>query len=180
LIQRETDNAKKGLPARIIAKMNALVDRETIEALYRASQAGVKIDLIVRGICCLRPHVPGLSDSITVRSIVGRFLEHSRVFYFRNGGADEVYLGSADLGIRNLDRRVEVVFPVEDRKLIARLRDEVLRIYLEDTVNAHLLNADGDYLRPQGAACDSQAWLIQHSAPGAATISYQPSADGTS
>src|SRR5579883_1759959 len=111
---------------RILAKMNALVDPALIRALYAASQKGVQIDLIVRGMCCLRPGVPGLSENIRVVSIVGRFLEHSRIFYFQNGGEEEVYIGSADWMARNLDRRVEVVVPVEDPDLRAKLRDQVL------------------------------------------------------
>ena len=161
LIERESALALAGAQGRLILKMNTLTDPEIIEALYDASLAGVQIDLIVRGVCCLRPGVPGLSETIRVRSIVGRFLEHSRVFYFRNGGADEVYLGSADLMSRNLDRRVEVVFPVEDQQIIAHLRDEVLHTYLEDTANAHLLQPDGTYVRAEGQPCDSQEWFIQ-------------------
>ena len=169
LIERESALTVAGGQGRLIFKMNTLTDPEIIEALYDASTAGVTIDLIVRGVCCLRPGVPGLSETISVRSIVGRFLEHSRVYYFRNGGADEVYLGSADLMSRNLDRRVEVVFPVEDQHLIAQLRDEVLHIYLEDTTNAHLLRPDGTYRRAEGSPCDSQEWLIQKRADPAGT-----------
>jgi polyphosphate kinase len=166
LIERESALALAGKRGHLIFKFNTLTDPEMIEALYDASTAGVMIDLIVRGVCCLRPGVPGLSDRITVRSIVGRFLEHSRIFYFRNGGNHEVYLGSADLMSRNLDRRVEVVFPVEDPALVRRLRDDVLRIYLEDTVNAHLLQPDGTYARVDGKEpCDSQAWFLQQSVP---------------
>ena len=122
LIEREAENARQGLPARIIAKMNSLVDREIIEALYRASQAGVKIDLIVRGICCLRPELKGISDNITVRSIVDRFLEHSRIFYFENACQPEVFVGSADWMPRNFFRRIEIVFPIEDGNLRERIR----------------------------------------------------------
>ncbi len=164
LIERETALALGGQRGRLIFKMNTLTDPQIIEALYDASMAGVVIELIVRGVCCLRPGVPGLSETITVRSIVGRFLEHSRIFHFRNGGADEVYLGSADLTSGNLDRRVEVVSPGQDQSLVARLRDEILRIYLEDTTNAHLLRADGTYVRVDGAPCDSQAWFLDRSA----------------
>ncbi len=170
LIERESALALAGERGHLIFKLNTLTDPEVIEALYDASSAGVMIDLIVRGVCCLRPGIPGMSETITVRSIVGRFLEHSRIFYFRNGGQDEVYLGSADLMSRNLDRRVEVVFPVEDRAIIKRLRDEVLHIYLEDTVNAHLLRSDGTYARVEGKPCDSQAWFLQHSAPVVAQV----------
>lgn len=147
LINRETAHAEAGHPAHIIAKINRLTDLEVIEALYRASQAGVKIELIVRGACMLRPGVPGLSQTISVRSIVGRFLEHSRIFYFRNGGAEELYLGSADWMTRNLDRRVEVVAPVLDPQLQKYLKD-VLAAYLRDNVQARILNSEGTYDRP--------------------------------
>jgi polyphosphate kinase len=147
LIGREAENARQGLPARIIAKMNALVDREVIEALYRASQAGVKIDLIVRGICCLRPGVKGLSENITVRSIVGRFLEHSRIFYFENACQPEVFVGSADWMPRNFFRRIEVAFPIEDGNLRERIRSEILETCLADNAKARFLNSDGSYIR---------------------------------
>jgi polyphosphate kinase len=127
--------------------MNALVDRRMIRLLYQASQAGVKVELLVRGICCLRPGIPGISDNIAVTSIVGRFLEHSRIFYFNNGGKEEVYLGSADLMPRNLNRRVEVDFPVQDPKLVRYLRDEVLETYLREVVKARHMNSDGTYSR---------------------------------
>ena len=148
LIEREIEHAQKGLPARIIAKMNALVDRQIIEALYRASQAGVKIDLIVRGICCLRPKVKGISDNITVRSIVDRFLEHSRVFYFENACQPEIFVGSADWMPRNLFRRIEVVFPVEDGNLRERIIHELFALALADNAKARFLQADGSYVRP--------------------------------
>ena len=147
LIEREIDHAKAGRPARITAKINRLTDLEIIDALYRASQAGVSIDLIVRGSCMLRPGVPGLSDNIRVRSIVGRFLEHSRVFYFANGGDDDVYIGSADWMTRNLNKRVEVVTPILDANLKRHLKDVVLVAYLKDNVKARILNADGFYER---------------------------------
>ena len=147
LIEREAENAKQGLPARIIAKMNALVDREVIEALYRASQAGVKIDLIVRGVCCLRPKLKGISDNITVRSIVDRFLEHSRICYFENALQPEIWVGSADWMPRNFHRRIEVVFPIEDGNLCERVRNELLEIALNDTAKARFLNSDGTYTR---------------------------------
>lgn len=149
LIRRESNNAKKGLPARIIAKMNALVDKEVIEALYEASQAGVKIDLIVRGICCLRPQVKKISENISVRSIVDRFLEHHRIFYFENACQPEIFMGSADWMPRNFFRRIEVVFPIEDGNLRERIRTELLEIPLSDNVKAHFLKADGSYRRPQ-------------------------------
>ncbi len=146
LIERETAHAKAGRPARIIAKLNRLADANIIESLYEASQAGVSIDLIIRGICMLRPGVPGLSDNIRVRSIVGRFLEHSRVVYFANDGHEEIYIGSADWMVRNLNHRVEVVCPIDDPKLRAYLKDEVLQTYLRDNVNARELSPDGLYL----------------------------------
>jgi polyphosphate kinase len=147
LIRREAENARKGLPARIIAKMNALVDREIIEALYDASRAGVKIDLIVRGICCLRPQVKGLSENITVRSVVDRFLEHSRIFYFENACRQEIFIGSADWMPRNFFRRIEVVFPIEDGNLRERVISEILALPLQDNVKARLMRADGSYVR---------------------------------
>jgi len=147
LIERETAHAKLGRPARIVAKLNRLADKEIIESLYEASRAGVSIDLIIRGVCMLRPGVPGLSENIRVRSIVGRFLEHSRVLYFLNDGAEEVYLGSADWMVRNLDRRVEVVTPVEDLQLKKYLKEDVLEVYLRDNVNARELQPDGSYVR---------------------------------
>jgi polyphosphate kinase len=148
-IEREVEAHKQNGHGRLIFKMNSLVDREIIRALYSASQAGVKIDLIIRGICCLRPGVPGWSETIKVRSIVGRFLEHSRIYYFRNGGDEEIYLGSADLMERNLDRRVEAIVPVEDARLKRHLRDKVLGTYLRDTVNAKELQSDGSYVQPK-------------------------------
>jgi polyphosphate kinase len=144
MIEREAANAREGKPARIIAKMNAVVDAEIIEALYAASQAGVEIDLIVRGICCLRPGVPGVSDRIQVVSIVGRFLEHSRLFYFANGGDEQFYFGSADWMPRNLDRRVEAVAPVDDVALHPRLH-ALLQTCLADNRQAWDLAADGTY-----------------------------------
>jgi polyphosphate kinase len=148
LIERETEHAKAGREARITAKVNRLTDLEIIESLYRASQAGVAIDLIVRGACMVRPGVPGLSQTINVRSIVGRFLEHSRIFYFRNGGDEEVYIGSADWMTRNLNRRVEVVVPVLDPNLRNFLKDTVLGAYLRDNVQARILTAEGAYNVP--------------------------------
>jgi polyphosphate kinase len=148
-IGREAENARADRPSRIIAKMNALCDEEIITALYAASQAGVKIDLLVRGICSLRPGVPGLSENITVRSIVDRFLEHSRVLYFENAGAPEIFLGSADWMPRNFFRRIEAVFPVEDPALRRRIKDEILEIPLADDARAWRLQADGTYQRPK-------------------------------
>ncbi len=148
LIHHETANAKAHKPARIIVKMNSLVDQELIEALYAASQAGVKIDLIIRGICCLRPGIEGVSEHITVRSIVGRYLEHARVFYFENGGAPKVYVGSADWMPRNFFRRIEVVFPVEDPALRDRIINQILAVQLADNTKASILQPDGSYVRP--------------------------------
>jgi polyphosphate kinase len=146
-INREAEHAANGRPARIIAKMNALLDKNIIEGLYRASQAGVKIDLIVRGMCSLRPGVPGVSDNITVRSIVGRFLEHSRIFYFANGGDEEIYISSADWMPRNLYERVEVICPVLHPALKLRLKSEILAAYLADNVKARFLDRAGRYMR---------------------------------
>jgi polyphosphate kinase len=147
LINREAEHAHNGLPARIIAKMNALLDKNIIMALYRASQAGVQIDLIVRGMCALRPGIHGVSENIRVRSVVGRFLEHSRIFYFTNGGQEEVYLGSADWMPRNLYDRVEVMFPVKDARLRDRVKHEILDCYLADKLKSRLLQKDGRYVR---------------------------------
>jgi len=135
------------VPARIIAKFNSLVEPELIEALYAASQAGVKIELIIRGICCLRPGVPGLSENITVRSIVDRFLEHSRIYYFENGCQPEVFIGSADWMPRNFFRRIELAIPIEDGVLRERLISEVLAISLADNRKARFLQSDGSYRR---------------------------------
>jgi polyphosphate kinase len=147
MIDREADCARAGQPGHIIAKMNALVDPDVIRALYRASQAGVKIDLLVRGICCLRPGVEGVSDNIRVASVVDRFLEHSRIFSFHNGGKDELYLSSADWMPRNFIRRVELLFPVEDPAIKARVRDEILAVMLADNVKTRVLRPDGSYVR---------------------------------
>lgn len=147
MIEREIEHQKQGRAGRLIFKMNSLVDGPLIRTLYRASQAGVKIDLLVRGVCCLRPGLAGISENIEVSSIVGRFLEHSRVYYFHNGGEEEIYLGSADLMPRNLNRRVEVLFPLEDRKLKIRVRDEILATYMADTVKRRRMRSDGSYGR---------------------------------
>ena len=144
LIRRETEHARAGEPARIVAKMNSLCDREIIAALYEASAAGVEIDLIIRGICCLKTGIPGVSEHIRVRSIVGNFLEHARIFYFKNGGDEEFYMSSADWMPRNLDKRVEILFPVEDAALQERVR-HILQIQLDDNVKAHILQPDGSY-----------------------------------
>ena len=145
LIKREIEHQRRGERGHLIFKMNALVDKRMVRLLYEASQAGVQMDLLVRGICCLRPGIAGISENIRVTSIVGRFLEHSRIYYFRNGGEEEIYLGSADLMPRNLNRRVEAMFPVQDSKLIRHLRDEVLATYLADVVKARYMQADGSY-----------------------------------
>jgi len=150
MIERERAHCIAGRPARIVAKLNALVDSDVIRALYRASRAGVPIDLIVRGICCLRPGMPGTSETIRVRSIVGRYLEHSRVFLFANGGANDVYVSSADWMPRNFDRRVEIVFPIEDERIKTRFIDEVLAVALMDDTNVRILKSDGAYERPKG------------------------------
>ena len=150
-IEREAANARAGKPARIIVKCNALIEPQAIRALYTASQAGVKIDLIIRGICCLRPGIPGVSDNIHVRSIVGRFLEHTRVFYFLNDGNDELYLSSADWMGRNFFQRVETAFPVEDDKLRRRILKDGLELYLSDNVEAWVLQKDGEYKRRKPA-----------------------------
>ena len=172
LIEREIEHAAAGRPARIIIKNNAVADLPTIRTLFKASQAGVPIDLIVRGVCCLRPGVPGISDRIRVRSIVGRLLEHSRLYFFENGGDHELYIGSADLMERNLDRRVEVLVPVTDPELRTHLRDVVLETLLADTARAWILTSSGRYERaavPEGATpVDAQKALIEHYAERAA------------
>jgi len=169
LILREITLQEKGERGHLVFKMNALEDPEMIRLLYRASQAGVKVDLLIRGLCCLRPSVSGFSENIRVSSIVGRFLEHGRVYYFRNGGAPEVYLGSADLMRRNLSHRVEILFPVRGPKLVRRLKD-ILDIQLADEKKAHLLQSDGSYCRSsrqdQSEAVDSQLrFLMSEDSP---------------
>jgi polyphosphate kinase len=163
LIDREAQRAREGGPARIVAKMNSLVDPPVIRALYAASQAGVEIDLLVRGICCLRPGVPGVSERVRVTSIVDRFLEHSRVFLFGDGEKAEVWLSSADWMPRNFDRRVEVMFPVEDTALRARLTGDVLGAAMRDNARARRLLADGAYVRADGTGprTRSQEWLLE-------------------
>lgn len=173
LIEREAEHAREGRPARMIAKMNSLLDKNIVQSLYRASQAGVEIDLMVRGICSLRPGMRGVSDHIRVRSVVGRFLEHSRIYYFENGGEPEVYLGSADWMPRNLHERVEVLFPVNSPLLRDRVVHEILAAYLADNVKSRFLQKDGRYLRawesPRGgrhkppsgrAAFNAQEFLV--------------------
>jgi polyphosphate kinase len=165
-IEREIKRHQKHGDGYLAFKMNALVDKPCIQALYRASQVGVKVDLQVRGICCLRPGVPGVSENITVTSVVGRFLEHPRIYYFRNGGDEEILLGSADLMPRNLGRRVEQLFPVEDPHLRDALRDHILGVHLKDNLQARRLLPDGSYewVRPQSdePKINSQLWMIEH------------------
>ena len=178
LIERETANAQAGKPAHIIAKINRLTDLDTIELLYKASQAGVKIDLIVRGACMLRPGVAGLSQTIQVRSVVGRFLEHSRIFYFLNDGEEEVFIGSADWMTRNLDRRVEVVAPVLAPHLRKYLKDTVLSAYLRDNVKARVMNSEGLYEMPPMAIGEepfnSQTYFEgANSSPSASVLSIK-------
>jgi polyphosphate kinase len=163
-IAREIEHAKAGRPAQLIFKMNALVDQRIIRALYEASQAGVKVQLLVRGICCLRPGIPGISENIEVTSIVGQFLEHSRVYYFRNGGDEQIYVGSADLMPRNIDHRVEVLYPIRDPKIVQHIVTDVLGPYLTDNVKARRMLSNGTYRRkatggrPKAAA---QEFLMQ-------------------
>jgi polyphosphate kinase len=166
LIEREIEHHKAGRPAHLLFKFNALVDKAIIQKLYLASQAGVKVDLIVRGICCLRPGIEGLSENIRVVSILGRFLEHSRIYYFENAGEPQVYLGSADLMPRNLDRRVEILFPIEDPRNIRYIRQQVLDTYLRDNTAARLMQPDGTYQRLSRAKdapeVNSQQTLLRH------------------
>jgi len=184
MIAREAEHARHGRPAHIVAKVNALLDKNIIMALYRASQAGVQVDLLVRGICGLRPGIRGVSDHIRVRSIVGRFLEHSRIFYFSNAGHEEVYLGSADWMPRNLYERVEVLFPVKDALLRERVKQEMLDVYLADNVKARLLQKDGSYTRmwlahgkrkpPTGSAAVNAQDILIGLAEGKQSLSALP------
>jgi polyphosphate kinase len=166
LIEREIQIQRQGGQGYMILKANSLVDQDIIRLLYEASQAGVRIDLIIRGICSLRPQVAGLSENIQVRSIVGRFLEHSRIYYFNNADQGEIFLGSADLMTRNIERRVEVLFPVQDARLVKMLHDEVLQAYLKDNVKARRMLPDGNFnrfkLAPATDRRDSQSWLLAH------------------
>ncbi|MGA2906262.1 MAG: polyphosphate kinase 1 [Terracidiphilus sp.] len=161
LIRREQEHAQAGRPAHIVAKMNALLEPSIIQALYQASQAGVEIDLIIRGLSILRPGVKGLSERIRVRSIVGRFLEHSRIYHFANGGSDEIYIGSADWMPRNLFERCEVVFPVRDPAVLARIHGEILPAYMADTVKARIQQSDGIYVRASKLLKDAQPFSAQ-------------------
>jgi polyphosphate kinase len=164
LIKREIEVQKNGGQGYLIFKINSMVDRKMIQLLYTASQAGVKVDLFVRGICCMRPGMPGVSDNIQITSIVGRFLEHSRIYYFKNGGNEEIYLGSADLMPRNIDRRVEVLFPVQDKQMILHIRDNILNYYMKDNTKARKMLPDGSYsrLKPQKdeEPLNIQNWFI--------------------
>jgi polyphosphate kinase len=161
MIQREIDNAKAGRKAAIFIKINALIDEEIIRAFYLASQAGVKIDLLVRGVCCLRSRIPGVSDSVTVRSIVGRFLEHSRIYRFENAGNPEIYLASADWTARNFFRRVEICFPVDNPELCRRI-DQVIATYWKDNVKAREQGLELTYFRRpmEGDPLNAQAALL--------------------
>jgi polyphosphate kinase len=168
LIEAQTAKAREEQPAYIFAKMNALVDSHIIQALYRASQAGVEIDLVVRGICCLRPGLPGVSERIRVRSVVDRFLEHSRIYVFGAEADAEVYLSSADWMPRNFFRRVEVMFPIESAVLKDRILHDIVPVYLRDNVKARVLNADGSYTRLRPGAdevpCRAQEALLKEAA----------------
>jgi len=167
IIRAEMERHREHGDGALIFKMNALEDQPMIRLLYEASQAGVQIDLIVRGVCSLRPGVPGISETIRVRSIIGRFLEHSRIYHAHNGGDELVYVGSADLMPRNLNRRVEILFPIEDPRLIRRIRDRILEKYLEDEAGAHIMDSEGNYHRPEKQngkkSQDSQAWFLKRS-----------------
>jgi polyphosphate kinase len=165
-IDREIARQQEHGDGHLIFKMNALVDPFCIAALYRASQAGVNVELQIRGICCLRPGIPGISENIRVTAIVGRFLEHARIYYFHNVGKDEVYLGSADLMPRNLDKRVEILFPVQDPGLRKEILETILPIQLGDTAKSRLMQPDGTYARivpkPGEVPLNAHTWLIAH------------------
>ena len=163
LVKREMEHAKAGRGGHLVFKCNSLVDRKLIDLLYEASCEGVQVELVIRGLCSLRPGIPGLSENITVRSILGRYLEHSRIYYFANDGKPEIFLGSADLMTRNLDRRVETLFPVRDPKLIGRLVNEVLFANLHDNRQARLMDREGNYTRltpGKEAPLACQDWLF--------------------
>ncbi len=169
LIRREIEHAKAGRSAQLIFKSNAIVDPKFIQLLYEASQAGVKVDLLVRGMCCLRPGLKGVSENIRVISVVGRYLEHSRIYYFHNDGAEEIYMGSADLMTRSYDHRVEVVFPLENKEHINYLRHGILAIYLSDNMRARVMKPDGSYTRLKPPSDDKkvdvQEWLMSRAQP---------------
>ena len=174
LIDREREHADAGKPALIRMKANGLTEPKVIRALYRASQSGVRVELIIRGMCSLRPGIAGVSENIEVRSIIGRFLEHPRVYYFLNGGNDEIYAGSADLMERNLLRRVETAFPVETNKIKERMKEE-LEVYVQDNTQAWILQTDGSYVRAQPGPDDevisAQSWLLDKLAASSGTPS---------
>lgn len=174
LVLREIENVKNGSEGKIILKCNAIVDPKCIAGLYEASNSGVKIELIVRGICCLVPGVPGLSENISVRSVVGRYLEHSRIYYFYNSGNEEVYLSSADLMQRNLDGRVETTFGVQNEKLKKVLINNILQPYLKDNTKARILNSSMEYslLQPEEneKKFNIQDWMMKHAEKGASRI----------
>ena len=165
-IQREIDVCKRTGSGYIAMKANGLIDADIIASLYAASNAGVKVDLNIRGLCCLRPGVEGVSENIRVTSIVDRFLEHSRIYYFENGGEPEMYMGSSDMMPRNLLARVEVLFPVRDQEMMTNIRDNILRIHLSDNVKARVLNPDGSYRlverAPEEKPLRSQKWFIDN------------------
>jgi polyphosphate kinase len=164
MLRREIAHARNGQKAHLIFKANSLVDPEIIKLLYEASQAGVQVDLLVRGICCLKAGVKGLSERIRVISIVGRYLEHSRVYYFLNNGNEEIYLSSADLMPRNLDHRVEIMFPIKDPAHLRYLRQDVLENYFKDNLRARLMQPDGRYIRSKPLneePFDVQGWLMR-------------------
>jgi polyphosphate kinase len=165
MIQREIDWHMRDGSGRIVLKMNALVDEEIIRALYRASIAGVRIELVIRGICCLKPGLPGVSENIRVMSVIGRFLEHSRVYYFNNGGKSELFLGSADFMPRNLDKRVETIFPVVDHRLVESVKAD-LELILKDNTKSWEMNPDGTFSRKRGGrpVVDSQRLFMRQSA----------------
>jgi polyphosphate kinase len=170
LMEREIKHAKAGRTARMIFKMNALVDPSMIQALYRASRAGVKIQLLVRGICCLRPGLPGISENIEVHSVVGRFLEHSRVYCFHNNGDEEVFIGSADLMTRNIDHRVEVLVPIQEPKIVRHICDDILAVYFADTAKSRQMHPNGAYVRRKPAEgkkpLNAQEWLLKNNRKG--------------
>jgi polyphosphate kinase len=178
-LRREREHARAGRPARVVLKLNSLTDPELIDAIYEVASGGVRVDLVMRGICCLRPGVAGLSENVRVTSIVGRFLEHSRIFWFENGGEPEALMGSADLMGRNLDRRIEVLVPVTRPALVRHLHDGILKPYLDDAVNAWDMEPDGSYRRrvpaPETAPFSAQEWLLSH--PSTATLGFMQRGD---
>jgi polyphosphate kinase len=184
LIDEQAERARQGKPARVFAKLNAVVDRKTIEALYRASQAGVPIDLVVRGICCLRPGSPGISENIHVRSIVDQFLEHSRILVFGEGSRQQVFLSSADWMPRNFERRVEVMFPIANPLLRAQIVEHIVPAYLSDNARARILHPDGTYVRAERdkdeAVHRSQHELLAVTTPTVSPLPAAPEAGASS